>query len=176
MMLKSFFHVLLFSCFAATACAQGEQEANLKAAFIYNFTKYIDWNFDATETNENDFVIGVIGNSPVTASLNEIAKENRVGYKRIVVRVFNSPEDIGSCNILFIPRRSPFSLRSILEKVRKGTLTISEEAGFARQGTAFNFVIINDKLKFETNLKAIASAGLKAGSQLLKLAIIVDNS
>jgi len=54
MMLKSFFHLLLFSCFASTACAQGEQEANLKAAFIYNFTKYIDWNFDATETNEND--------------------------------------------------------------------------------------------------------------------------
>ncbi len=53
-------------------------------------------------------------------------------------------------------------------------LTISEEPGMAKQGTAFNFVIINDKLKFEANLKAIYLAGLKAGSQLLKLGILVD--
>ena len=53
-------------------------------------------------------------------------------------------------------------------------LTISEEPGFAQQGTAFNFVIKKDKLKFETNLKALNQADVKAGSQLLKLAIIVN--
>ncbi|MEO5907735.1 MAG: YfiR family protein [Ginsengibacter sp.] len=52
--------------------------------------------------------------------------------------------------------------------------TISEQPGFAEQGTAFNFVVKRNRLKFEANLKSISSAGLKAGSQLLKLAIIVD--
>ena len=92
----------------------------------------------------------------------------------MVVRIYSKPEEIGACNVLFIPGHIPYSLPSILERTGKGILTISEEAGFARQGSALNFVVINDKLKFEANLKSIYSAGLRAGSQLLKLAIIID--
>ncbi|HMC99217.1 MAG TPA: YfiR family protein, partial [Ferruginibacter sp.] len=66
------------------------------------------------------------------------------------------------------------SLQSVLDRAGKGVLTVSEEPGLAKQGTAFNFIVNNDKLKFEANLKAIYAAGLKAGAQLLKLAIIVD--
>ena len=170
MILKRCLYLILLCCFTETTLAQtGEQEANLKAAFIYNFTKYIDWG----TSDESDFLIGVIGSSPIIASLNEIAKTSTVNNKKIIIKVFNNPEEISFCNILFIPAGSPFLLQSILGKAEKGVLTISEEAGFAKKGTAFNFVIINDKLKFETNLKAITLAGLKAGSQLLKLAIIV---
>jgi len=76
--------------------------------------------------------------------------------------------------MLFIPRSAPFDLTEILDKVDKGTLTVSEEGGAAKLGTAINFVIINDKLKFEINKRSIYLAGLKASSQLLKLAEIVD--
>lgn len=170
-MFKRFLYLILFTCSTVSAWAQtGEQEANLKAAFIYNFTRYINWD---TNSEESDFVIGIVGSSPVTASLNEIAKTSRVNNKRIIIRVFNNLDEISHCNILFIPRKNSFSLQTILDRVDKGVLTISEETGYAKQGTAFNFIIINDKLKFEANLKAISSAGLKAGSQLLKLAIIV---
>src|SRR6185436_1334057 len=99
---------------------------------------------------------------------------NTVKGKRIVIRHFNKPDEIANCQILFIPKNSPFQLQAILEKIGKGVLTISEEPGFARQGTAFNFILNNDKVKFEANLKAIYTAGLKAGAQLLKLATIVD--
>ena len=171
-MLKRFSFLLLLCSFVRTAAAQtGERESNLKAVFMYNFTKYIDW--DVT-TDENDFVIGVIGSSSITRPLMEIAKTNTVKNKRIVIKVFNRPEDMDACQILFIPQNTPFSLQSILDRAGKGILTVSEQQGFAAQGTAFNFIIINDKLKFEANLKAINSAGLKAGSQLLKLAIIVN--
>lgn len=148
-----------------------EKEADLKAVFIYNFTKYVDW-----EVNEpqNEFVIGIIGSSAVTKSLVEIAKTNSAKNKKISIRRFNSPDEIGNCHVLFITQKSPFALSSILNKTGKGTLTISEEDGFAERGTAFNFIIVNDKLKFEANLKAIDAAGLKASSQLLKLAIIVN--
>jgi hypothetical protein len=150
---------------------QQEREANLKAAFIYNFTKYIVWD---TTAAGNNFVIGIIGNSPVTGPLMEIAKSNNVENRKIVIKRFARPDDITNCDILFIPGSLPFSLESILGKLNRGVLTISEEEGYAKMGTAFNFVIVNDKLKFEANLKAISSEGLKAGSQLLKLAIIVD--
>ena len=168
---KSLF-VLLFFLFGRTMETRAqEKEANLKAAFIYNFTKYIDWD---SSKNAGEFVIGVIGNSSVTAALNYIAENNVVEDKKIVIRQFSKPDEISYCNILFIPQKLPFALHTILEHVEKGTLTISEEDGYARQGTAFNFVIKNDKLKFESNLNAINAAGLKAGSQLLKLAILVD--
>jgi hypothetical protein len=163
---------VLASFLAGAITAQNaEQEANLKAAFIYNFTKYIDWgNYD----HGSDFVIGIIGDSPVTESLNEIASQNTVDNKRIAIKTIDNASEIKDCDILFIPKKSRFSLNYLLRKARPGVLTISEEAGFAKKGTAFNFVIINNRLKFEANLKAISSAGLKAGSQLLKLAIIVD--
>jgi YfiR/HmsC-like len=156
---------------SADAVLAQEQEANLKAAFIYNFTKYVEWD---SSGSEKEFVIGVIGPSAVTTPLQQIAKTSFVKNKKITVRLFSKPEEIRSCDILFIPQKLPFPLHSILYKVGKGVLTVSEENDFARQGTAFNFVIRNDKLKFEANLNAIYSAGLKAGSQLLKLAILVD--
>ena len=171
-MLKRFFLFFLVFASAAGAGAQtSEREANLKAAFIYNFTKYVDWD---SNYNNNDFVIGIIGSSAITKSLTEIARTNLAKEKKIVVKVFNKPEEIGYCHILFIPQKSPYSLQSILGRVGKGTLTISEETGFALQGTTFNFIVSNDKLKFEVNLARLYSAGLRASSQLLKLATIVD--
>ncbi len=171
-MLKALLTLLLIICFGGAVVAQeGQQESNLKAAFIYNFTRYVDWD---PGMQEDEFVIGVVGPSRIVNALSEIARNNFVNNRSIKIKYFSKPEDIEYCNILFISQRSPFSLQSILNKVNRGTLTISEQAGFARDGTAFNFVIVNDKLKFEANLKAINAAGLKAGSQLLKLAIIVE--
>lgn len=160
-------------CFpAGRAISQNsQQEANLKAVFIYNFTRYIEWD---TANIKNDFVIGVIGPSGVTPALSQIARTKSVKNRRIVVHIFNKPDEIENCNILFIPQRLPFSLSTILDRVGKGTLTVSEQPGYARMGTAFNFVLDRDKLKFEANLKALYLSGLKAGSQLLKLATIVD--
>jgi len=168
--LRNLLITILFFFLTGKAGAQDAREANLKAVFIYNFTKYIDWD---TSRADNDFVIGVIGYSPVTGILNQIARTNMAKNKRIVIRTFSKPEEIGGCNVLFIPGNIPYSLPSILERTGRGVLTISEEDGYARQGSALNFVVINDKLKFEANLKAIYSAGLRAGSQLLKLAIII---
>jgi YfiR/HmsC-like len=170
-MVKRLTFLFLLLSFAGIATGQSrERESDLKAVFIYNFTRYIDWGSDS----EREFVIGIISSSVIETALTEIAKTNRVGNRRIVIRQFSKPDDIGHCNILFIPKNCPFPLAAVLERVDKGTLTVSEEPGFAKQGTAFNFIVINDKLKFEANLKAINGAGLKAGSQLLKLAIIID--
>jgi YfiR/HmsC-like len=164
--------IVLLSCVTGFASGQNRnQEADLKAVFIYNFTYYIEWD---SNIPGNDFVIGIIGVSPVTASLHEIAKSNKVNNKKIIIRVFDKPDDIESCHILFIPDKLSYSLSSIFEKVDKGMLTISEQEGYASKGTAFNFVLNKNKLKFEANLKALSSAGLKASSQLLKLAIIIQ--
>ncbi|MGH2563548.1 MAG: YfiR family protein [Ginsengibacter sp.] len=167
---------LLFLCISALtgfhARGQGRiREANLKAAFIYNFIKYIDWDVDG---NTDDFTIGIVGNSAVYNSLQEIANTRTAEGKKIVVSHFDSPGDITFCNILFIPANTSFSVASMLSRAGPGTLTIGEKDGLAQAGIAFNFIVLDDKLRFEANVKAILSAGLKASSQLLKLAKIVD--
>ena len=173
MILKKLLLIIVLWCSAGCVIAQdGEQEANLKAAFIYNFTKYIDWG------NYNDnyqFVIGVLGEeSAVIPALKEIARTRTINNKRIAIRIIDNLSDMRDCDIVFITKKSPFPLSSVLSRVGKGVLTISESNGYASQGTDFNFIVVNQKLKFEANLRAIASSGLKAGSQLLKLAVIVD--
>ncbi len=172
MLFKRFLLIVLISSVAGALTAQNSmQEENLKAAFIYNFTKYVDWGRYGHGSN---FVIGVAGDSPITESLSEIANQNTVDSKRISIVTINNVSEIGDCDILFIPKDSRFPLDYLLAKTVPGVLTISEQPGFAEQGTAFNFVVKRNRLKFEANLKSISSAGLKAGSQLLKLAIIVD--
>ena len=158
-------------CFAFgfVSAQVGEKEPVLKAAFIYNFTKYIDWN----SGNAEEFTIGIIGNSSIYEPLNEIASTKMAGNKKIVIRRFNTPDEITDCNILFIPSDNPYSIFSILSHTTKGMLTISETPGYAKMGTCINFVVNKDKLKFEANVKSIFDAGLKASSQLLKLAILV---
>ena len=170
-MLRRFLVLILLCAPGGDALSQaGEKESDLKAAFIYNFTKYIDWGVSPSDP----FIIGVVGPSPVYNSLQEIAATKTVNEKKIVILHFNNPDEITSCNILFISANSYFSLASVLARIDKGTLTISEQAGFAELGTAFNFVVDHDKLKFEANINSINGAGLKASSKLLKLAIIVN--
>ncbi len=171
MTIKKLLFCIVCSLPALTLRAQAD-EYNLKAAFIYNFTQYVDWEPGMVET---EFVIGILGPSRVETPLNEIAKTNLVKNKKIAIRFFARPEEITPCNILFISQNAQFPLQEVLLYVSRGTLTISEQPGFAKDGTAFNFVIDdNNKLRFEANLKAINEAGLKAGSQLLKLAKIVN--
>jgi hypothetical protein len=161
----------LFCSFSPRQQKDKASEYNLKAAFIYNFTKYVDWK---SGSNDNEFIIGIIGTSPIIDPLTEIVKTETVDNKRISLKQFAKPGDISFCHILFISQNAATSLDAILAKVaNKGTLIVSEQDGYAEQGTAFNFVILNNKLKFEANLKALNTAGLTASSQLLKLAIII---
>lgn len=162
---------LFITCSFTGLPQEQAKEYNLKAAFIYNFTKYIEWNEPA---DENEFIIGIIGESPINDPLAEIVKTETVDNKKITLRQFATPSDISSCHILFITHNCHFPLEDILGKTSgKGTLIISEKNGYAVQGTAINFVIVKQKLKFEANVKALNAAKLTASSQLLKLAIII---
>ncbi len=162
--------LLLLSAF--TSPLENTEEYNVKAAFIYKFTNYIEWE---TPVPAGEFTIGVIGSSPIIKSLEQIARTKTVNYKKIVVKHFNEPEEIAGCQILFVSQNTSSPLSSILIAApQKGTLVISEKPGYCAMGTGINFVVIDNKLKFEANPKAIYSAGLSASSQLLKLAIIVN--
>ncbi|HET6555830.1 MAG TPA: YfiR family protein [Prolixibacteraceae bacterium] len=148
------------------------QEYDLKAVYIYNITKFIYWE---PTSPGNVFIIGVLGSSPIYEPLIDVVKTKTVNNKKIILRQYTAVEGINNCNMLFIPENSTVSLDEILEKATsEKILTISEQEGYGKRGTAINFVTVNDKLKFEVNIKTLESIGLKASAQFLKLTIIIE--
>jgi hypothetical protein len=147
-------------------------EYNLKAAFLYRFTDYIDW------TNNNDgeyFNVGVLGESPIISSLNEIAKDKRIKNKPIIIRKCDGLNEATSCQILFIPKNCSIPIETISSRIgNRQILIVSEEPGLASRGAHINFFSEENKLRFEVNLKSVAVSGLKLSSQLLQHAVIVE--
>lgn len=152
--------------------ANPTKEENLKAAFIYNFTKYIIWSDDYTSQTFN---ISIIGESNILFSLNEIAESRKVGEKEIIVNKIKDINNLSQSHIIFISSSERDRLSDILNKINeKNILTISHSDGFAKMGVAINFFISNGKVRFELNQKVIERAGLKVSSQLQRLAVIVN--
>src|SRR5437764_6520192 len=123
-MLKKILSLILFiSLTGFSNLQQARTEAEeyaLKAAFVYNFTKYIEWS---SSNNGDEFIIGVMGYSPILKYLSEIAQSKSVNGKKIVLKQFYKPDEIRFCHVLFIPEQSSYPISTILSKVSKGTLT-----------------------------------------------------
>ncbi len=141
------------------------------SVFIYNFTKYIQW----PETYQSgDFVIGVLGNSPISTELEKLAANKTVGLQKIVIKKFKSADEISNCHILFLPVSGNNNFEAVQEKLKgKHTLVITEKSGMAQKGSGINFIQQDNKWKFELNEAATHNAGLKVSKELSKLAINV---
>jgi hypothetical protein len=139
--------------------------------FIYNFTKYIQW---PNQQQAGDFVIGVLGSSAISAELEKMAANKTVGSQRIVVKKFKSAAEASDCHILFLPNTGNYNFEDLQRKFKgKPTLLITEKPGLAEKGSGINFIIQDNKWKFELNEAATQSSGLKISKELSKLAIMV---
>jgi len=170
-MKKVFFLILNLGIFCLmNANAQNEK---FKALFMYNFTKYIEW---PAGERQGDFVIGVLGNSPLIKELETIAGKQKVGLQNIVVKTFSSVDEINSCHILYIPQGKSNQITLILSKLSgKSTLLITDKEGLALQGSGINFISDGDKLKYEVNRVNIEKKGLTVSNALLALGIVITN-
>lgn len=145
------------------------EEYSAKAAFIYNFTKFVEWEKEETSSS---FIIGVVGESFIYKPLLGLAANKKINNKKIEVVKFNSPSEISACQILFVPETSSSkNLKDCIDsKYTRNTLIITEKQGHLECGSGINFIIVDNKIKFEINLASLNKASLKASSQLLKLA------
>lgn len=151
-------------------------EYTAKAAFIYNFTKFVEWNEEAE--NSPAFVIGVLGESPIYDALQDIAKTKKINNKTIeVVKCVAAKPENCKCHILFIPENTEPSIFKEYCKTPslKNALIISEKQGSLDKGSAINFLIIDNRIRFEISMNTLNKCHLKASSQLLKLAVTVQN-
>jgi hypothetical protein len=151
------------------------QEVNYKSysLFVYNFIKYIDW----PDLNPNeDFKIGVLGESPVLKELHFLSQNKRIRGKRIVVKEFNTIEDIKDCHLIYICSSKSSTIKVLKEKY-KGIpiLLIGEREGLAKKGAALSFVTLeNEALNFDVNKKALEYHNLKIANSLLALGTVVN--
>lgn len=158
--------------FAVRAAADsGSAEYQVKAAFLFNFTKYVEWPTGAFPSGNSPFVIGIVGKDPFGGQMEKTLDGKTVDGHSFVVRRFRQITDIGECHVLYISDSEKERLGRILARVGDSpTLTVSDMGNFARSGGAIGFVVEDERVRFDINTDAAQHAGLKISSRLLSLA------
>jgi len=148
----------------------------VQAAFLFNFAKFVTWPDDAFQRSENSLIIGVLGEDPFGAVLEETIRDKTVMGKKLAVKRFVRIQDAVNSHILFLSSSEESHLPHILKVLEKNTvLTVSDMEQFGERGGMVAFTVEDQKVRFNVNVDAVERAGLKMGSQLLKLAKIVGD-
>jgi hypothetical protein len=159
---------LLHGMASVPVMAQTPNEYRVKAAFILNFARFIDWPADAYGDG-GSLVVGIVGDDPFGGSLDQL-NGNSVNGHRIVIKRLKAGDYLRACQILFVSSSERSRLGKILESTRGGTvLTIGELAQFTQAGGIIKFVIQDNKVRFEINTGAASQARLRVSSKLLAL-------
>lgn len=144
-----------------------------QSLFIYQFTKYITWPDEYTQT---DLIIGVYGKSPILDELKIMASLKKApNGNPIIIRSITSIEEMQTIHILYIPSAKSREINAInLQLSDKPTLTVAERDGMAKKGAIISFIILETGiLKFEINKTALEKKKLIIAPDLLKLGFIV---
>jgi len=156
------------------AQAQGSSEYSVKAAFIYNFAKFVEWPSEAFGDGSAPLIVGVLGQDPFGSALDQAIAGKTVNGRPLLIQRLTWGQDLRACHILFISQSERKRLAQILGSLQ-GTniLTISEMVPSNQQSGIINFVIDQNKVRFEINPTAAEQARLKISSRLLTLAKVV---
>ena len=170
---KGFFSAFLASILFVSMTNAGEtgREYLVKAAFLYNFIKFVTWE---NEKNTDQISICAFGDTELLSDLKSI--EGKKAHERIIsVAEMESLNKTIKCNVIFISRyESPDYKKLIAEAEKSGILTVSDIDGFAGKGGIIElFATEDNRIRFKINIKAAEKSGLRISSELLKLAVIV---
>lgn len=162
--------LLVLLAASGTARAEVASEYDVKAAFLYNFTKFVEWPASAF-TERNDFQLCVLGEDPFGKSLKVVEDEKVAGRRITLLRTPKLAEAEG-CQILFISRSERARMPQILQDLGDApVLTVADTDGFLDDGGIINFKLEGSKVRFEINQEAAERAGIKISSKLLRLAV-----
>jgi hypothetical protein len=159
----------------STAQQTHPTESQIKAAYLYNFGKFVRWQ--APAPGSDSFDICVLGKGPLGSALAATVAGEKIDGKRIVVRNIANLPDAGHCRILFVSSSEESRLKSIFASARQSnSLTVSDIPGFAQRGGMIELVSLEGRIRFEVNVAAISDAGMTVSSELLKVAVKIVGS
>jgi hypothetical protein len=165
--------ILLLLAFAPLAAEQAPvPEYDLKAELLRRFTMFVEW--PETAMLGSEFIIGVIGESPLVTSLEAHAATEPIKERRVVVKRIANLEELDRCHILFIASSAESKLPRILKRTRtRPVLTVGDSAGFAEKGVLINFFLEANQVRFEINEQAVRATGLHFRAQLFRAARVI---
>jgi hypothetical protein len=168
------FPTLLLGLLSSLCSAQSAPtESQVKAAYLYNFGKFVTWPNDGPASAER-FQICILGKDPFGSVLDSTVNGESIDRKKIQIRRFDKMQDAAGCNVLYVSSSEESRLPAILaESQRLRLLTVSDILHFAERGGAIGLVTQQDRVRFEVNRSTAERSHLVLSSELLKVAIRV---
>lgn len=152
-------------------------EYDIKAAYFFNFLKFVEWPADAVADPQGRWVIGIVGDSRVGAELSLLAEGKTVEGRGLLVKKLRAGDSLTRCNILFVSASEEKHLASILSGLQgSSVLTVADFDKFIERGGMIQFVTDGEGIRMDIDLGATGRARLKVSSKLLALAQAVTET
>lgn len=166
--------LLLSVMLLSAATAQSATEYQVKAAFLFNFAKFVEWPADAFPNADAPLQICVLGQDPFGRDFEQVIEDKAVDGHRLEVAHPEGVPQARACQILFIAFSEKQKVRDILQGLAGvSVLTVGDTPGFAKMGGIINFVLDENRVRFEINPKAAERAHLKLSARLLTVAKVI---
>jgi hypothetical protein len=165
----------IFSNASPKAISQSEEGVAypVKLAFLYNFTKFVEWPSASYRDAGAPLVMCIAGRDPFSHDLEQELRTRTAGGRMVEVRTLKPTDALSGCQIVFVPVTEKDQDRIVRDLNGSSTLTVGETEGFATRGGVINLTVEENKVHFEVNELAADRAGLKISSKLLGIAKIV---
>jgi hypothetical protein len=149
-----------------------QSQEKIYSLMILNFAKTINWPVTGTESK---FIIGVLEYPPLVSELKMTSQNTKINGKLVEIRELTSPEESKGCQIVFLPAYKAKWLSRIIQHIPvQPTLIVSNKSDVARNGGGINFALVDGKLNFEINCKAIEKRGMKVSAALKSNGILIQ--
>lgn len=159
---------LALALLARPAAADGQREYAVKAAFVYNFARFVSWPETALAPGQ-PFVVCVVGRNPFGDLLDRAVRDKKVHGRPVVVRAQQG--SVEACHLAFLARAGDDPVESLLASAAaRHVLTVGEGPEFAARGGAIAMVLEGGRVRFQINLKAVREAGLQVSAELIDVA------
>jgi hypothetical protein len=164
--------LLLLTRTHAQSTTAGEYQ--IKAAFLYNFAKFVEWPPSSFSNASAPLQICIFGRDPFGDGLRALTADKTVNGRKFEIDTVIDLQHARTCHILFIASTVAIPVKQIVEALRgANVLTVGDTKDFAEQGGMISFVLENNRVQFAVNRNAAGQAGLKISSKLLSVAKLV---
>jgi hypothetical protein len=161
--------------FSADARAQMADQYRVKAAFLYNFSKFVEWPPQSFKSLSSPFVIGVLGKNPFGRALTEVIAGRTFSGRPLQMREVTDAQQAADCQIVFVSSSERKRLKALFDALDScGVLTVGEAENFTTEGGIINFKIEGGSVRLQINLVAARKQQLRISAKLLSLAEIVE--
>jgi len=159
---------------AAQADDASSGEIQIKAAFLYKFTGYVEWPKSSFKDAERPITIGMVGAEEITEELRRVVSGRSVQGRGLTITVVNKDSDLSGVHMLFIGRDAAAGMTRLIEAARqRPILTVTDAPDGLERGGVINFVMVKRRVQFEISVDAAEKAGLVLSSRLLAVALRV---